>query len=59
MVTGESKQLIECVAERIAQRLLSTQHIVRAVQVDVSKPHVALPGHFDAMGVRVYRARPG
>lgn len=56
---GESKQLIECVAEDVAQKLLASHGVVRAVQVEVSKPHVALAGHFQAMGVSVYRTIHG
>jgi hypothetical protein len=51
------RNLIETVAEEIAQELLQEQDKVTAVEVAVSKPNVSIPGHFDAMGVKIYRRR--
>ena len=44
IVTGEPCQLIETVAERIAQRVLSEHGRVESITVSIRKPEVPIPG---------------
>jgi hypothetical protein len=54
---GSKRNLIETIAEDIAQGLLKEQAKLTAVEVAVHKPHVSIPGHFEAMGVKIFRRR--
>ena len=56
-VLERRRDLIESVAEDIAAALLHRNARVTGVRVSVRKPHVAIEGHFDAMGVSIFRAR--
>lgn len=51
------RDLIEAVAEDIAAALLRRHGRLTAARVTVRKPHVAIDGHFDAMGVSIFRSR--
>jgi 7,8-dihydroneopterin aldolase/epimerase/oxygenase len=51
------RALIEAVAEDIARDVLQFHGRAQSVQVSVSKPHVAIAGHFDSMGVEIFRQR--
>lgn len=58
VVEGESKALIEAVAEAISADLLRSYGAATAVTVTVRKPEVAIKGSFlDAAGVRIRRTR--
>lgn len=54
VVTGERCDLIETVAQRIAERVLAISR-VHAVTVRVHKPHAPLPGVFGDVYVEVHR----
>lgn len=57
IVEGPPAQLIESVAERIAERILAGHPLVTAVRVGVRKPHVAVSGVVQSLGVEVMRLR--
>lgn len=57
IVEGPPCQLIESVAERIAQRILEGHPAVHAVQVGVQKPHVAVSGVVQSLGIEITRQR--
>jgi 7,8-dihydroneopterin aldolase/epimerase/oxygenase len=58
IVEGEPKDLIEAVAEEIADQLLEAFPRARSVMVTVRKPEVAIKGSFlSAAGVRIRRSR--
>ena len=56
-MTGPSRDLVECVAERIASSVLREFPTVADVRVGVQKPHVAIPGALTSMGIEIYRKR--
>ncbi|NUL47688.1 dihydroneopterin aldolase [Cellulosimicrobium funkei] len=58
VVTGESLDLIETVADRIARALLAEQPVAAAVEVTVHKPHAPIEADFADVAVSVYRSRP-
>eukprot|EP00884_Botryococcus_braunii_P017846 jgi/Botrbrau1/4745/Bobra.0137s0017.1 len=58
-VEGNSRDLIETLAEDIASQILAVHAGVHSVQVAVHKPHVALPGSFHTVGVEILRSRAG
>lgn len=49
--------LIETVAENIARDVISYDARVQAVKVAIRKPHVAVPGVIESLGVEVVRHR--
>lgn len=53
----ERYDLIETVAEKVAQRILSYSS-VSAVLVRVKKPHVTVGGQVDYIGIEIVRTRP-
>lgn len=57
VVTGESLDLIETVADRIAGALLAEQPVAAAVEVTVHKPHAPIEADFADVAVSVYRSR--
>ena len=57
IVEGPPQQLIESVAERIAQQVLAGHPRVSEVQVAVHKPQVAVSGVVASLGVQVTRSR--
>ena len=57
IVEGPPLQLIEAVAERIAAQVLRAHPGVAAVTVGVCKPHVAVGGVVQSLGVEVTRQR--
>jgi 7,8-dihydroneopterin aldolase/epimerase/oxygenase len=54
---GAPRALIEAVAEDIAQRLLDKHALVNAVRLGIIKPHVCIAGHFQGMGIEIFRRR--
>lgn len=56
IIEGESVQLLEGLAERIALFALGDDK-VHSAWVRIRKPHVALPGALDYLGVEVTRSR--
>ncbi len=57
VVTGPHVDLIEALAERIAEGVIAGQQAVRAVVVRVRKPEAPLPGSFGWAGVEIRRTR--
>lgn len=53
-VEGESHALLETLAERIADRLL-TGFPLEEVKVRVTKPDPPIPGHYRSVGVEIRR----
>jgi len=49
--------LLEAAAEHLAQKLLTHESLVTAVQLYIRKPHVAVPGPLEALGIEIYRQR--
>lgn len=56
-IMGESFDLIETLADRIARRLLQTQPLTDTVEVTVHKPQAPLPHEFHDVQVTVVRDR--
>eukprot|EP00894_Picocystis_sp_ML_P002462 jgi/Pico_ML_1/52979/g3605.t2 len=57
IVEGPPKNLIESVAEDIARTILKRHPRVQDVVVRVSKPHVAVAGVLDSLGIEITRGR--
>ncbi len=57
VITGPSVDLIETLAENIAQEIL-INHSVQRVKVVIKKPSAPVPGIFDYMAVEIERERP-
>lgn len=55
VVEGDPHNLLESVAEHIASRILAKYPQVSAVRVQVGKPHVAVQGSVDYLGVEILR----
>ena len=56
-VTGDSGNLIECLAQKIADKVLDADKRIEKVIVKVSKPDAPVKGIFDAMEVTIERRR--
>lgn len=57
IVEGTSKNLIEAVAETIAQDLLASFPLLEACLVKVIKPDPPIPGHYQSVAVEIYREK--
>ncbi|XP_052188906.1 dihydroneopterin aldolase 2-like isoform X2 [Diospyros lotus] len=57
VVEGEAQNLLESVAHLIASTTLTKFPLISAVRVKVGKPHVAVPGPVDYLGVEILRRR--
>ncbi|MET1155318.1 dihydroneopterin aldolase [Arthrobacter sp.] len=57
IITGEALQLIETLAERIADHVLRT-FTVAAVEVTVHKPYAPIQVEFSDVTVSIYREKP-
>lgn len=57
IVEGEAKNLIEAVAEDIANELLQSFSTLQACSVTVTKPDPPINGHYDSVAVQIYRER--
>ncbi len=56
IIEGEPKQLIEAVAEAIAQKVLTTyERQVKGVRVQLIKPDPPIPGHYTSVAVDITR----
>lgn len=55
IVEGPSQDLLESVAHLIAKDTLLAYSQISAVRVKVVKPHVAVPGTIDHLGVEITR----
>ncbi|MFC2948852.1 dihydroneopterin aldolase [Virgibacillus sediminis] len=57
LVEGEAVNLIETLAERIADELLGDFPLLAACRVKVIKPDPPIPGHYESVAVEIYRER--
>jgi dihydroneopterin aldolase len=57
VVTGEAKNLIEAVAETIAEKLLGYFSLLSACKVKVIKPDPPIPGNYQSVAVEIYREK--
>ncbi|KAF5741481.1 hypothetical protein HS088_TW10G00479 [Tripterygium wilfordii] len=57
VVEGPAQNLLESVAELIASNTLAKHSQISAVRVKVGKPHVAVHGPVDYLGVEILRHR--
>ncbi|CAJ1950175.1 unnamed protein product [Sphenostylis stenocarpa] len=57
IVEGPAQNLLESVAEKIAVTTLRNHEQVSAVRVKIGKPHVAVQGPLDYLGVEILRRR--
>ncbi|KDD73247.1 hypothetical protein H632_c2384p1 [Helicosporidium sp. ATCC 50920] len=57
IVQGPPRELVECVAENVARSLLEKHSAVQAVTVSVTKPHVAVVGIVEKLGIEITRSR--
>ena len=57
VVEGDACQLIETVAERIAQQILTEHSAIQSVRVTVHKPQAPVGVAFDDVSVTVERSR--
>ena len=56
IIEGEPKQLIEAVAEALAQKVLTTyEGQVKGVRVQLIKPDPPIPGHYTSVAVDITR----
>ncbi|KAE8702538.1 Dihydroneopterin aldolase 1 [Hibiscus syriacus] len=57
VVEGQSQNLLESVAQMIASKIFTNHPQISAVRVQVQKPHVAVQGSIDYLGVEIVRYR--
>ena len=57
IMEGKSRNLLEALAERIAEQLLKNFPIL-GVKVRISKPEAPVDGIFDSFGIEIERVRP-
>ncbi|KAL8161036.1 LOW QUALITY PROTEIN: hypothetical protein V2J09_012525 [Rumex salicifolius] len=57
VVEGEPQNLLECVAHKIVQSTFTKFAQISVVRVKVGKPHVAVLGQVDYLGVEILRMR--
>ncbi|KAK7378950.1 hypothetical protein VNO80_04401 [Phaseolus coccineus] len=57
VLEGSPQNLLESVAQKIAKTTLTNHKEIFAVRVKVGKPHVAVRGPVDYLGVEIYRRR--
>lgn len=57
IVEGEPCQLIEALAEKVAQKLLYAYDRIESVRVAVIKPDPPIPGHYQSVSVEIFRRR--
>lgn len=57
IVEGENYKLIEAVAEKIAEELLTEYPLLQACLVKVVKPDPPIVGHYESVAVEIFRER--
>ncbi|KAI8466069.1 MAG: hypothetical protein J3K34DRAFT_434911 [Monoraphidium minutum] len=57
IMEGPPFKLLEAAAQAICDRVLAEQPRVTAVRVHVRKPHVALSGPLESVGIEILRCR--
>ncbi|WCK54651.1 dihydroneopterin aldolase [Aneurinibacillus sp. Ricciae_BoGa-3] len=59
IVEGERYELVEAVAERIADKILAEFPLIQQTLVRVIKPDPPIPGHYESVAVEIKRSRSG
>ncbi|MUK88048.1 dihydroneopterin aldolase [Ornithinibacillus sp. L9] len=57
IVEGKAMNLIEAVAETIAEDLLASFDLLQACSIQVTKPDAPIPGHLQSVAVKIYREK--
>ncbi|HJV47559.1 MAG TPA: dihydroneopterin aldolase [Bacillota bacterium] len=57
IVENEKYQLVEKIAQRIAQKSLDEFPMLEELMVRVIKPNPPIPGHYDSVAVEIRRGR--
>lgn len=57
VVEGETKRLVEAVAESLSHELFKNLPLLEACTVKVIKPDPPIPGHYQSVGVQIHRKR--
>lgn len=57
IVEGEASNLIESVAEKIAEVLFLNFSMLHACTIKVIKPDPPIPGHYQSVAVEIFRER--
>lgn len=57
VVEGETHKLVETVAERIAEEILSSFKLIERCTVKAIKPDPPIPGHYESVAVEITRSR--
>lgn len=57
VVEGKPKNLIEAVAEAVAENLLAEFPTLDACVIEITKPDPPINGHYEAVAVQIFRER--
>lgn len=57
VVEGETHKLVETVAERIAEEILSSFERINSCTIKAIKPDPPIPGHYESVAVEITRGR--
>ncbi|KAL0022155.1 hypothetical protein WJX77_000639 [Trebouxia sp. C0004] len=57
VMEGRPHKLLESVADRLADEILNDYHMVQGLQLHLKKPHVAVPGVVESLGIEITRYR--
>ncbi|MEN1966438.1 dihydroneopterin aldolase [Lentibacillus sp. N15] len=57
ILEGEPKNLIEAVAEQVADKMLQSFMLLSACTVKVVKPDPPIPGHYQSVAVEIFREK--
>ena len=52
VMEGRPHKLLESVADRLVTEILNDYHMVQGLQLQIQKPHVAVPGVVQSLGER-------
>lgn len=55
ILEGQPKKLLEAVAEKLADEILSTYPLVKGVRVHLIKPDPPIPGHYKSVAIEITR----
>src|SRR5690625_3800264 len=54
---GEAKQLLEAVAETLAEKMFQSFDRLEQIRIHIDKPGPPIPGYYQSVGVEVVRKR--
>lgn len=57
VMEGRPHKLLESVADRLVNEILNDYHMVQGLQVYIKKPHVAVTGVVESLGIEIVRHR--